>query len=296
LAKHHSGQDPSTTGLGVPLRGFWSFSTYSGGATDQAFSSDFVVHYAYSDLASGGYSGWSSSASTTQHPLNLAYQKILIGYPSTDSFYLNRTGPFTASFKKTVGRHFWNDDVAVVSGMSGGGAFIYNSVEAEYQLAGVIVSGNANDGQPGTGVRALDTNAVRLLTAAATSADRSTPVSRTVTLSPALAIPDATRRWTVVKLPITDLPSKVEEVVVSCTITHPWISDLQVVLRAPSRKTRTLHNRQGYGYEDLTFDKVSASTSFRGTKTNGEWELLVRDLVGDDTGTINSVELTVTGR
>jgi len=296
LARHHSNQDPASTGLAMPLRGFWNFATYGGTASDADFSSDFVVHYAYNNLAQGAFAVGSASDSTTKHPLNLGYQKILVGYPSDDRHYLNSTGPFTSVFRRSTGRHFWNTSVAVVSGMSGGGAFYYNPATRTYQLAGVVVSGNPEDGKPGTGVRAIDGAAYRLLATAAQSAARTTARSKTVALRPGLAIPDFNRVWTVIPLPVSGLPARVEEVQISCSIRHPWPADLEVILRCPARRTLSLHQRRGFGYDGLELQEVVASSSFRGLAANGKWELLVRDLEQGDIGFIDSVALTITAR
>jgi len=296
LAKHHSAENPALTGLAKPLRGFWNIGTYSG-TVGGDFSGDLVVHYAYENLAAGGYARWISSDSTTRHPLNRSVQKILVGYSSTQNFFMSRTGPFTTPFRSVAGPYFWNPSVAVGRGMSGGGAFVSNPRGGGYVLGGVIVSGNPLPGQTGAGVRAFDSRANRLMANAIQSASATKAASLTVTgPGTPVAIPDNSSLWTVITLPVAGLPGKVEEVVVSLSIRHSWIEDLEVVLRSPSRRTRLLHNQRGFNVQDLSLEHVVASRSFRGTSSNGDWELLVRDLAIEDAGTIESVTLTVTGR
>jgi subtilisin-like proprotein convertase family protein len=294
--KHHSRENPANSSAAKPLRGFWSFSNYGGSASEASFHTDFVVHYAYEELAGGGFAAWGESNSNTRYPLNLAAPKLLVGYPSSDSYFMNRTGPFTSRFRRSYGMHLWNADVAVVSGMSGGGAFFQSPTSGEYLLGGVIVSGNPRDGAAGSGVRAIDASASRLMSFAMQSAVRTSAVTRSVTHDSPVRIPDNSRNWTIVRIPVSGLPSRIEEVLVSLSIAHEWIGDLEVVLRSPARRTVSLHRRQGRGLRDLRLDDVLVSSSLRGTSANGNWELLVRDLDKDDTGTLNSVALTITGR
>jgi subtilisin-like proprotein convertase family protein len=293
---HHSGDNPADSASAKALRGFWNFSSYGGTASDADFHADVVMHYAYESLAQGEFVGWVAKSSNTTHPLNLSHPKILVGYASTDSFFMNRTGPFSSRFRRSYGMHLWNQNVAVISGMSGGGAFARTSPSREYALGGVIVSGNPKDGAPGSGVRAFDSNTNRLMSYAIQSAARTTATTVTVSQSSPVQIPDNSRTWTTVTLPVSGLPTSIEEVVVSLSIDHTWIGDLEVVLRSPSRRTLTLFQRQGDGLEDLQLSGVVASASFRGTAANGNWELLVRDLEELDSGTLDSFELKITAR
>jgi subtilisin-like proprotein convertase family protein len=145
-------------------------------------------------------------------------------------------------------------------------------------------------------VRAFDSNTNRLMSYAIQSAARTTATTVTVSQSSPVQIPDNSRTWTTVTLPVSGLPTSIEEVVVSLSIDHTWIGDLEVVLRSPSRRTLTLFQRQGEGREDLQLSGVVASASFRGTAANGDWELLVRDLEELDSGTLDSFELKITAR
>jgi subtilisin-like proprotein convertase family protein len=296
LARHHAASSPAASPAGKALRGFWNFSAYRGTSSEADFAQDFVAHYAYQDLASGGHAGTWSHDSLSGHPLNQPYSKLLLGYPSTDRYYLNRTGPFTSAFRSSLGRHFWNPQVAVASGMSGGGAFVIHPSSREPLLAGVIVSGHPVDGRLGTGLRALDSAAGTLLGHAAASAGRSNSVTRTAISNRRTRIPDANRNWTVIPLPVSGLPGPVEDAVLNVRIGHPHVGDLDIVLRSPTRRTRTLHARHGGGKVHLSLTDVSVSGSFRGTGGNGTWQLLVRDAAARDTGTVNHVRLTVTGR
>jgi subtilisin-like proprotein convertase family protein len=97
-------------------------------------------------------------------------------------------------------------------------------------------------------------------------------------------------------MPVSGLPARVEEVQISCSIRHPWPADLEVILRCPARRTLSLHQRRGFGYDGLELQEVVASSSFRGLAANGKWELLVRDLEQGDIGFIDSVALTITAR
>jgi subtilisin-like proprotein convertase family protein len=89
----------------------------------------------------------------------------------------------------------------------------------------------------------------------------------------------------------------VREVRVFVDITHTYIGDLRVVLRSPSGREVTLHNRAGGPSDNLlrTYDASTAPdlASLVGESTAGRWTLRVSDLAGRDVGKLNRWELHV---
>jgi len=87
--------------------------------------------------------------------------------------------------------------------------------------------------------------------------------------------------------------------VVSVDITHTYIGDLRVELRAPSGSQAVLHDQSGFGEDNLirTYDSVSdqALAGLIGESIQGDWQLRVVDLLGQDIGKFNhwSLELTI---
>jgi M6 family metalloprotease-like protein len=80
-------------------------------------------------------------------------------------------------------------------------------------------------------------------------------------------------------------------------ITHTFIGDLQVELVSPSGDRALIHDRKGGDQDNLqqTFDS-SANTALAaliGKPAAGNWELRVRDIVGQDTGRLDAWKLEI---
>ena len=84
---------------------------------------------------------------------------------------------------------------------------------------------------------------------------------------------------------------------VDLDITHTFISDLVITLKAPSGKEITLHERSGGSADNLlvTFssNNLVALNDFKGEAVNGDWVLTTKDLVARDTGKLNSWALEI---
>ena len=80
-------------------------------------------------------------------------------------------------------------------------------------------------------------------------------------------------------------------------VTHTWIGDLIVELKSASGEVARLHDRQGRSKDDIrrTYDLTTtpALESLLQTAIQGEWQLIVRDLVSADVGRLNEWELTL---
>ena len=90
---------------------------------------------------------------------------------------------------------------------------------------------------------------------------------------------------------------KVKQLKVGLDITHTYIGDLIVELITPGGEKATLHNRSGAGTDNLimSYDSVSLDTlaAFSGLAVQGDWELRVRDVAGQDIGKLNRWSLDV---
>ena len=82
---------------------------------------------------------------------------------------------------------------------------------------------------------------------------------------------------------------RVKDIVVSVDISHNFISDLEVQLITPSRKTISLHRRGGENKKNLNVKYGSQELAeLHNTEAEGDWKLKVRDLAPKDPGTLNS--------
>ena len=109
----------------------------------------------------------------------------------------------------------------------------------------------------------------------------------TQTQLPSLAIPDMTTVSDTIAVPDFGTATSV---FVSVNITHAWIGDLLVELIAPDGTTRTLHNREGGGADDID---QTYTPDFDGVSIAGTWALRIYDGFNADPGVLNSWTLTV---
>jgi subtilisin-like proprotein convertase family protein len=89
-----------------------------------------------------------------------------------------------------------------------------------------------------------------------------------------------------------------QRVQVSVDITHTFIGDLRVELVPPSSQQALLHDQFGGAEDNLikTYDSLShpALAALIGQPMQGNWELRVRDMVGQDIGKLNKWRLELT--
>jgi len=110
-------------------------------------------------------------------------------------------------------------------------------------------------------------------------------------VSPALAIPDNNPTGIVSTVNVPDAQS-IRGLQVELDITHSYRGDLQVAL-AHGGVERVIHNREGGSADNLRTTLTVAG--FENADAQGEWRLIVRDLAGQDTGTLNRWKLIVVG-
>ena len=72
-------------------------------------------------------------------------------------------------------------------------------------------------------------------------------------------------------------------------ITHTWIGDLIVTLRAPDGSSYVLHNRTGGSTDNI---EATYTVDLSSEPKNGTWRLHVSDNAGADTGTLNRWSIT----
>jgi subtilisin-like proprotein convertase family protein len=284
--RHHSGSLPSVAS-GTLLRGYWYWTSYRGTNSAADFSRDFIAYYNYSSLANGGHAGWWYSDSTTSHPLNRFYSKEMIGYPGTDAYYMNVTS-FYSRFYRRYNHYFFDNTSTVRSGMSGGGAFVYNN--GWYQ-AGVIVSGIT--GYTGAGVRAFNKASHSLTSSAIRSAEAGAPSYGSFSNNDVLSIRDASTVWTTKRIEVFGLPSRVRQINLSMLVDHTYPQDLQIKIQSPSGRTRLIFNRFPQTTGPLFIDESDFTSGFSGVRANGIWRVSVRDRAREDVGFIRDTRLTI---
>lgn len=114
--------------------------------------------------------------------------------------------------------------------------------------------------------------------------------------TPALPIPDRVVGGVSDSVTLSE-QGTLRSVQVRVDITHTWIGDLVVELRSASGEVARLHDRGGRAQDDIrrTYDLTTtpAMETMVGTAIEGEWQLVVRDLVSQDIGTLNAWELSL---
>jgi subtilisin-like proprotein convertase family protein len=127
---------------------------------------------------------------------------------------------------------------------------------------------------------------------------RAPTVSRRITFErqPGLAIPDAMPAGVADVLQVGEAGT-VAAVEVTVDIQHTYRGDLRVRLVAPDGSAVTLHDRVGFGQDDIaaTFRvaDVPALAGLAGKAAQGPWTLHVADLASVDTGTLRRWSLTL---
>ena len=115
--------------------------------------------------------------------------------------------------------------------------------------------------------------------------------------SPNLAIPDNSTQGVNSAITIAET-GVVMDVGISVEITHTYIGDLIVEVVSPSGQSSVLHDRSGYGGNDLrmSYDRSStpALETLVGQEINGDWVLRVKDLARVDVGTLEKWSIRLT--
>jgi cysteine-rich repeat protein len=124
------------------------------------------------------------------------------------------------------------------------------------------------------------------------------PVTRDVTRTPGIAIPDGDI-YGVTDVAMLPGPCTVISFTVPVDITHPYIGDLTVRLESPQGTILILHNRTGDANDDLvgsyptTLTPVDDLAIVAGEDGAGTWTLTVVDGSPSDAGTLNGWGLHV---
>ena len=117
-------------------------------------------------------------------------------------------------------------------------------------------------------------------------------VSVSASASPALALPDLTTVSTGITV-TGDI--EIEHVLVDIDLSHTWSGDLTIWLVAPDGTESVLADRINGGFYPGGIDFQFSSTAHWGENSAGTWDLMIRDNVSGDTGTLNSWSLTFLG-
>ena len=117
-----------------------------------------------------------------------------------------------------------------------------------------------------------------------------------IVAEPAMAIPDNNNQGVVSAIVVKE-EGTVQEISVRLDISHSYIGDLMVELLAPSGHAALLHNKDGFGQDDLKGTYNNRTTpSLKGLvnqEIKGTWQLRVKDLEPVDTGEIKKWSLKI---
>jgi hypothetical protein len=116
------------------------------------------------------------------------------------------------------------------------------------------------------------------------------PNAKVFKAMPNLAIPDNNTTGVKADVPVTGLSGSVR-LAVTVDITHTYKGDLMVELLHDGTKVKTLSDKVGGSTDDIK-QTFTVTASEVGSSPNGTWSLHVVDTAAEDTGTVNSVELS----
>ncbi len=206
---------------------------------------------------------------------------------TTNFFLVTQTGPDVTSFDD-VGlpdntRYYYR-----VLAFDAGGATppspvaTVNTPQGYWSLAGRVVEGNDFAPVPGATVSVLRDVSVQ------------TPL-----YNPNATIPDNNAAGITEGFEITQA-GPIENLAFAIKITHSYVDDLRVSLVHPDGTKVMLIDRNKSGRNlDTVFPTATAPVQsldvFKGKSGQGLWSVEVSDLVGGDTGTLVSFQLTLTG-
>jgi M6 family metalloprotease-like protein len=118
----------------------------------------------------------------------------------------------------------------------------------------------------------------------------------TLEVTPGLSIPDNNPAGISSKLALNQ-SGLTRRIRANVGISHTFIGDLQVELVSPSGELALIHDRKGGDQDNLlqTYDSSAnpAMAALIGKPANGNWELRVRDIVGQDTGKLDAWKLEI---
>lgn len=305
---HLAGTFPTTGG--VALRGYMRWGTYAsyvttlGGDSNEAFSTDFVAHFTYSDIVTGAAAPfWTDGVAA----LNSNRQKGITGYPaglypsgSPNEYRMHTTGVFTQRLIPVLGRYLEATGPSTGSGNSGGPAWVFDSATSTWRFAGVLVSGDeiATGGSSNMiGVTAADSAAWSLVASAITAATTTTPAPLRAYAAAGLprAIPDGNTTGTTLSIAVSGAPVRIEALLLTLRVSHPSPNQLQVILRSPSGRSVTVVNRPSPDGAGLVLTARPVD-GFASLNPNGTWQVIVRDVVSGRTGSVTAASLQIGAR
>lgn len=295
----HASTGPTSAQM-VPVRGYRSYATYSGGNSASAFSLDFAIGY---NTATTSF-GPAVSAQEDGGALlrSASTQKLVLGYPARRDYdgangyyYQHRTGPFTAAMRQSFDSYHTLSGVSTGGGNSGGPVLAY--VEGKYSLAGILVSGSTT----GMGVHGLNSTASSMAKNVLTSLGiPSSPApaagkTQTVANTSALLLPDGSATYSSRDLNVSGLPATASAMNFNLLVETTYRGDLDVYVRSPSGRVHWVkqHSPNESG-RNLVVTNANYTTTFSGANPNGTWQVYMRDFYRTDRAYFKNSSLTIT--
>ncbi len=223
---------------------------------------------------------------------------------ATDSVHIGASGELVAISVTVDIIHSWISDLKVTLIAPDGTQTVLHDKEGD---DGDDIKTTYNDvaGMAGTGVggdwslRVVDSasqDVGRLVSWGIVARYQQNLKTITETANPNLPIPDADAQGVSSQIPIQQ-GGNARRVAVTVDIEHTYIGDLRVELVSPSGQTVRLHDSAGGPANNIKrlYDVTSTPglNDVQGESIQGDWQLKVRDLVAQDTGTLVSWTLTV---
>ena len=159
----HSAKLPNVSA--VRVRGYYKFANYHlAKSFNEQRTMDILAAFGYANMAGGNYSrAWGANSADALK--STAISKVVVGYPHERSknFYQHKVGQAYFKFQDYVGTYMWLNGATTAHGNSGGPVFAFWD---QWYVAGVQITSDTT----WMGVRALDAQAMQLLSLAASAA------------------------------------------------------------------------------------------------------------------------------
>ncbi|RYD46868.1 MAG: hypothetical protein EOP85_06575 [Verrucomicrobiaceae bacterium] len=290
-------------------RGYYRWIEYGdlalGLDSDDAFSKDVIVGYAFQNLIKGKPARINVNG---EQDLRKKAPSLITGYPAEnayldediDGYFLHKTGPTVTPYRSYAGKALLTTLITTGPGNSGGPIWTKNK-KGQWIASGVLTGGLPSE----TVVYAFskDVNSLTRAVAPVIKKKQGAPIAANGVTGSSLffphnkqiKLPDGAEKWTSVRFGVDkfDTGTLISKVRLSLDIRTKHRGDLQVVLEGPGGYQALIHNEGDADADNLILADADLSASFTDIEANGYWYLRIRDRLKGDPAVLKSAVLEI---